>query len=263
MTLLIVDDEIITVKGILKGVDWVQLPFEDVSWALSAQEAKAVFEKQPVDMMLCDIEMKGDNGIELLEWVRGQGFDTECIFLTCHDEFKFAQQALRLQGMDYLLKPVPYDRLQKILSDGAVKIQEKKLDSTWKRYARDCVLKIKSNYQDDSDCAKNGAQIVRQVKAYINDHLSEEFGAEELARHVFVSTSWLYNVFRQEEHCTLNEYITDTRLFFAKELLKEPGMSVTKTAVSVGYSNYSYFTKVFKKKYGKTPSQYQHVCQKN
>lgn len=64
-------------------------------------------------------------------------------FLTCHDEFKFAQQALRLQGMDYLLKPVPYDRLQKILSDGAVKIQEKKLDSTWKRYARDCVLKIK------------------------------------------------------------------------------------------------------------------------
>lgn len=258
MILLIVDDEIITIKSILNGVHWEDLVFSEVLYALSAEEAREILQSRPVDIMLCDIEMKGDNGIELLEWVRAQRMQTECIFLTCHEEFAYAQKALQLEGMDYLLKPVPYDQLQKILAKAIVRIQEKNLDKTYHEFAETKLRQLRAEHgQADQADEKNSRAVVRQVKAYIDGHISEEFNTDFLAKQVYVSTAYLFYAFKKEEGRTLNDYITDTRLFYAKELLKDKDISVTRVAISVGYSNYSYFTKVFKKKYGMTPSQYQ------
>ncbi|HHV11663.1 MAG TPA: response regulator [Clostridiales bacterium] len=113
MNLLIVDDEIITVEGILKGVLWEELGFDHVYSCTSAEDAKAIFGKDTIDILLSDIEMPEESGIRLLEWVREKGYDTECIFLTCHDEFKYAQKALKLEGFDYLLKPIPFMNCRK------------------------------------------------------------------------------------------------------------------------------------------------------
>ena len=64
-----------------------------------------------VDIMLCDIEMPGENGIELLRWVRQEHMDVECIFLTCHANFSYAQDAVKLDCMDYVLIPVRYEEI--------------------------------------------------------------------------------------------------------------------------------------------------------
>ena len=120
MRLLIVDDEYFARQGIMDGVNWEVLEFEEVLQAGSYGEAVEVFEQQTarnkrIDILLCDIEMPDESGLELIEWVGGHSPETECIILSCHDEFDFARQAVRLKCLDYILKPVRYDFLTEVL----------------------------------------------------------------------------------------------------------------------------------------------------
>ena len=79
MKLLLVDDEIVTIKGILKGVKWERLPFEKVLTATGAQEARELLCSEQIEIMLCDIEMPGESGLKLLEWIREQNMKTETV----------------------------------------------------------------------------------------------------------------------------------------------------------------------------------------
>ncbi|HTG67832.1 MAG TPA: response regulator, partial [Candidatus Udaeobacter sp.] len=110
--LLIVDDEWFAVEGIKSGVDWGSLGFTDIYEAHNVDQAKARLAQTEVDVILCDIEMPGQNGIELAEWVRKQFPSIPIIFLTCHADFTYAQQAIHLGSFDYLLKPVDFDVLK-------------------------------------------------------------------------------------------------------------------------------------------------------
>lgn len=260
MNLLLVDDEIITIKGIRKGVNWEALPFTQIFSATSVQDAREIFSENTVDIMLCDIEMPGENGIQLLEWVRGHGYETECIFLTCHEEFDFARKALQLKGMDYLLKPLPYDELQEKLRQAADKVSEKYVEKKYKEYGKTRLEELKSTAPEEEK-KTSSKELVEEVKKYIGDHLSEDLSVELLARQVYLSADYLFRIFKKEEAATPGEYITRARMFYASEILKNPDISIGRAAMSVGYSNYCYFTRVFKKEYGVTPSEYQRKFQ--
>lgn len=256
MNLLLVDDEIITIKGILKGVNWDELPFKEIFHATYVGDAKNIFERNQVDIMICDIEMPGDNGIKLLEWVREKGYETECIFLTCHEEFNFAREALRLKGMDYLLKPLPYEELQEKLKEAAQKVSEKYVETQYKEYGKTRLKQMEQMAQEDEK-KTSPEKLVEEVKRYIAEHLEEELSAELLAKQVYMSTDYLFRVFKKITFMTLGEYITKERMFYAGEMLKDPEISIGRVAMSVGYSNYCYFTRIFKREYGVTPSKYQ------
>lgn len=116
MTVLIVDDQPSVVKGLFSGVNWEEIGVRQISKAYSAMEAKREFDRQPIDVMLCDIEMPGESGLSLLSWVRERGYSTKCIFLTSHAEFKYAKQAVALGGFDYILQPARYEEIQNALA---------------------------------------------------------------------------------------------------------------------------------------------------
>lgn len=112
--LLVVDDEKFTADTIAYGIEWSQAGFDGVYVAYCALDAIELCMKTGIDVMICDIEMPGHNGIELLEWIRERQQYTETVFLTGHANFNFAQRAVRLESFDYVLKPVDYDRLREI-----------------------------------------------------------------------------------------------------------------------------------------------------
>ena len=84
MTLMILDDQTNVVRGIMSGVDWEKLGFEKVIPTYHVAEARAIMEIQPVDVLLCDIEMPVENGLSFLHWIRSKNLQTECIFLTAY-----------------------------------------------------------------------------------------------------------------------------------------------------------------------------------
>lgn len=110
MKLLIVDDQSTVVQGLLHCTNWAAMGFTVVDTALNAVDAKASLLRQEAEVMLCDIEMPMESGLDLLDWLRQRGMTTRCIFLTAHAEFKYAQEALRLGGFDYIMQPAPYEQ---------------------------------------------------------------------------------------------------------------------------------------------------------
>lgn len=113
MTILIVDDQVSVVSGLFFGIHWKKIGIQKILKAYSANEAREIFRCQHVDIMLCDIEMPVEDGISLLSWVREQGYDTECIFLTAHADFIYAKEAIRLGSFDYILQPARYEDIEK------------------------------------------------------------------------------------------------------------------------------------------------------
>ncbi len=111
MTLLIVDDDKTTVDHLHLNIGWEQFGIGTVYRAYSAGQAKTCLRENPVDMVLCDIEMPGETGLNLLRWMRAQGMETPLIFLTHHAEFPYAQQAIQLGCADYVCKSASLDEI--------------------------------------------------------------------------------------------------------------------------------------------------------
>ncbi|MDY3918429.1 MAG: response regulator [Candidatus Limivivens sp.] len=116
MKLLIVDDCPGVVAGLLSGVHWNDLGIDEVYTAGNAEEAKECIKKYSIDIMLCDIEMPGENGIELLQWIKAGEYQAECIFLTSHAEFQYAQEALKLGAVDYVIQPASYAEVEQVIT---------------------------------------------------------------------------------------------------------------------------------------------------
>jgi len=131
MNILIVDDQISVVNGLMKGIDWDKLGIDKVLKAFNAFEAKALYNNMPIDILLTDIEMPGESGVSLVQWIREHNFETECIFLTSHNDFEYARDAIKMESFEYALQPCPYDEIQSILSRAIYKIKQKK---EWRKY---------------------------------------------------------------------------------------------------------------------------------
>jgi two-component system, response regulator YesN len=110
-TLLIVDDERFAAEGIRNCTEWRLIGVDRVLLAHHGLEAKQLFQSHQIDVMICDIEMPDESGLDLLEWVKTHYPHTESLFLTCHSEFTFVKRAIQLGSVDYLLKPADTEEL--------------------------------------------------------------------------------------------------------------------------------------------------------
>ena len=127
MNLLIVDDEISAIQAVLKGVNWDALDLFDIYTASNKEEAIDIISKKHVDILLSDIEMPMGTGLELLEWVNKNASGIRCIFITCHADFNFAQKAVKLGSLDYILKPLDFEALGQVLKKAIRLVREDKL----------------------------------------------------------------------------------------------------------------------------------------
>ena len=134
--LLIVDDELIAVEGLKSGVAWSEIGISRVFEAYSPDQAKEIFQRDKVDILLCDIEMPQGTGLELLGWVRQFYPETETIFLTCHADFKYAKQAIQLGSLDYLLKPIPYPELRECVEKAIRKLDQESRLNEFSQYGK-------------------------------------------------------------------------------------------------------------------------------
>lgn len=131
MKILVVDDQPDVVAGILDGVNWRALHVEKAYSALSAEEAKDLLLREKIDILLCDIEMPGESGLSLVAWLQKQGRETKCIFLTAHADFPYAQKALQLGAVDYLLQPASYENIEAAIWRAAEQLQEEGLSQVY------------------------------------------------------------------------------------------------------------------------------------
>jgi AraC family transcriptional regulator len=96
----------------------------------------------------------------------------------------------------------------------------------------------------------------KNIRAYIDEHLSEELSLEELARVVDISPNYLISLFRDSIGMTPHKYVLQQRIERARRLLARSGLSLLGIAQGCGFRDQSQFTTIFRRSFGVTPGQY-------
>lgn len=125
MNILIIDDQISVLKGIMSGVNFNSLGIDRVFTATNISDAKEIIKTNDINILLSDIEMPGENGLSLNKWVLEHYPIIVRILLTSHASIKYAQESIKLGCFDFIVQPAPYYEIEdsilravsKILSD--------------------------------------------------------------------------------------------------------------------------------------------------
>ena len=100
------------------------------------------------------------------------------------------------------------------------------------------------------------AQIAVKVQEYLSEHYPEKITLETLAASQSISISQLKRIFKEHTGSSVIPYLTNLRMKEAKRLIRESSMNFSQIAICVGYDNIYYFSSVFKKHTGMTPTEY-------
>lgn len=101
---LIVDDEKLVRKGIISIFPWEQYEIEIVGEAGNGELALEILQEQAIDLIFVDLTMPIMGGLELMKEIGERFPDTWMVVLTCHQDFSYIQEALRLGAIDYIIK---------------------------------------------------------------------------------------------------------------------------------------------------------------
>ncbi len=107
------------------------------------------------------------------------------------------------------------------------------------------------------DASKTESSVVYSIKNYISENYGDmDLSIMAISEHVHLSGSYVCTLFKSETGITLNQYITEYRLMRAKDLLSDPRNRIGEIAGRVGYSDSNYFSKIFRKSFGLSPSEF-------
>ncbi|MCM1121626.1 MAG: response regulator [Eubacterium sp.] len=232
--IFIVDDEMWIIIGLKKLIEKSGMPFVVVGEANNGVMALEAITRKKPDILFADIRMPGYNGLELMKQLKEKDIPIKVVFISGYPDFEYTQSAIRLGAFDYLLKPVEQDKLNEVL--------ERLLE---KDRGREEELEKPVNLS-----------MMQKILQEVKQNYAENITLTEMSKKYGISVSHLSGLLKEELQMSFSEYIATKRIQKAKELLTDEQLSVETIAGQVGYSDYFYFIKVFKKYTGISPSKY-------
>jgi signal transduction histidine kinase/DNA-binding response OmpR family regulator len=229
--ILVVDDE----PGILEmhaRVVESQSPGYHVLRARNGREALEKMRDEQPDLVLLDLMMPELDGFGVLEAMRGEEMTRNIPVIVLTGQVLTEEDMARLNR-------------------GAASVLGKGLFSAEETLAHiEAALahKVKLNIET--------RQAVRKAMAYVHTHFAEQISLAEIAAHVGLSEQHLIRCFRKEVGITPIDYLKRYRIRQAKTLLEAGEKSITEVALEVGFSDGSYFARVFRGEVGVSPSAY-------
>src|SRR6266542_1684496 len=121
-----VEDEIVTREGIRDNVDWKANGFEFCGEASDGEMALPLIRAAKPDVLITDVKMPFMDGLQLSKIVHERMPWVKIIILSGHDEFEYAQEAIKLGVTEYLLKPVTVKKLQTALQKLTVQLDKER-----------------------------------------------------------------------------------------------------------------------------------------
>ncbi|MGX6444478.1 response regulator transcription factor [Neobacillus sp. K501] len=247
--ILIVDDEPRTRQGLQRTLEsWNNSEFTILS-AENGEEVMKIMTEKKIHILLTDIRMPEITGLQLLKNIKEKGHSPVVIVISAYSEFEYAQEALRLGVVNYLLKPIGKKKLIEAVEE-AVKVLEKQVRVGLIEKVVDEKI-VDANTKMDST-----KDTIRKAISYIDKHLKEELTLKDVAAHVHLNSSYFSVLFKEQVKLNFSEYVTRRRIQRAKELVISTKLPINEIAEMAGYKTAKYFIKIFKEMEGMTPSAY-------
>lgn len=238
MKILIIDDEP-KIRNGLSNLLTRREGWEVAGAYENAADALKYLAVNQVDVMITDIKMPEISGLELIARIRERDKKTAIIILSGYSNFQFAQRAIELGVSRYLTKPTNPTNPRELIC--VLEETEKKLGG-------------KQEKEEDSGKIPN--LFVQKAADYIKLNYSEKISIKEIADQLYLSPNYLSELFKKHTGKTISEYLTEYRLEKACQLLDHAEYRVGDVSGMVGIHDGRYFSNMFKKKYGMTPTEY-------
>ena len=181
--------------------------------------------------------------------------DCAVILLTGFSEFEYAQQAIRNQVADYMLKPLRQKDILETVSRVACRLKQS-------RYQDEIVRQHEAEINDsnlEKQISRYFHGINAQVIEILNDmaqHFVEDITLNSIAEKYHFSISYLSRLIRRETGYCFSEWLNSIRILYAINLLEDTGVRIGDISQRVGFQDMRYFSQIFKKVVGCNPREY-------
>lgn len=230
---MIIEDETYLLRELIETVAWERYGFKIAGTASNAEDALLIYREHRPDLIVTDICLPGGDGLELIE----KCTPAAAIIITGHDLFNYARRALRLGAADFLLKPIEDDELYAALR----RVQVKLAGPAEPRKGQHGVSREKH---------------ATAAEDFIRRNYKKNISLSEAAKELGLSESYLSRTIKEFRKRTFVDILTAYRLDIAAELLRDQRLRIGEVAELCGFRDHAYFTRIFKKKFGISPSRY-------
>lgn len=232
---LLVDDEKKVLTSLERGVDWNKSGCYVAGKASNGTQAVQLVEELRPHIIFTDIRMPGLSGLDLIERIKNIDSNIQFVVISGYAEFSYAQRSLDLDVLGYCLKPFDDEEIDRLL-----------------RKASERLVKIKE--KEEIYETRNAS--LREILKYVEEHYQHDITIQSIAKKFFLNPNYLSQLFKKELNITFTDYMTNTRINAAKRLLYTTNLSIGEIADRIGYRDYFYFIRIFKKMTSQTPGQY-------
>lgn len=240
---LLVDDEPAALDMERRAIEKRTENFQVAGEAYNVADAILLYHEINPDVVLTDMKMPRQNGIELIQYIAGQEENKAvCIAVSGYADFEYVHDAFSYGAFDYLLKPV----------------EPKKLGELLKRVAQLLVSTSERRCERKLPKGKLGVkELVKKIDEYIRGNLAGDNSILSICGIFSISQPYLSKAFKNCCNCTYNEYLIGIKIEEAKNLLsRKEEFLIGEIAELLGFSDQFYFSKVFKNAVGCTPREY-------
>lgn len=200
----------------------------------SAEDALTAILADPPDLIISDICMESNSGLDLARICREKGVDALIVLVSGYDDFAYVQEAFRQNVFQYLLKPLDDEQVAQVM------------------------VRAKERLHAAAPKARPGNMDVveRTIQLIEQRYMDIDLRLDQLADEVHTNKNYLSELFRQRTGVTFTDYKNQVRVRHAKRLIREGREGMTQIALSVGFDSASYFSRIFKQYMGLTPQEY-------
>ena len=243
MVILIVEDEQRAREGLVKLLNSIPGEHKVVAQASNGQAALELLTELKPDVVFTDIKMPFVDGITLARTARGLNLPTEFVMISAYGDFELARQAISLDVVEYMLKPVTRDDLERTL------LRVKDRLSGKRGYTRMKTENLRDKYPD-------AHPIILRTLDVIQAGYAGKINQKNLAGSLGVSPEYFSYLFSKNIGQTFSVFLRNYRIEKAMELYRSEGCSKQDVPYMVGFSDAKYFAQVFRTVVGKSPAEY-------
>lgn len=232
----LVDDDEIILDELIRIVPWMDNGFEVKGSDTNSTDAAEKIRALKPDVVFLDLKMPGMDGIELMRMLKSEGCSSEFVMVSAYNDFDNVRSFFQQEGFDYILKPVIIEDIQIVLERLQNRLSSK-------------ITKGKDMNTDNP--------VFNEMVEYVRSHFAEKITLDMLSSKYSFSKNYICNMFSKYLNTSLTCYLTNLRMEYAMNMLRDKSRLIKDVAIESGYSDYYHFFKVFKQYYGVSPKEMQ------
>jgi len=248
---IIIDDEKWVIKSLISTIRDQQY-FEITDEFYDGLSGLNYIRLNKPELAFVDVRLPGIGGLELLQIAQEEKIPTLFIMISGYAEFAYAQKAMFHNAIGYCLKPFSKNELMDSMQKACSLITGRK---AWKgEEEKDCSTDPSDKFNPEHLTSSHKS--VQKMIDYTESHYQEDISVQDAANYCSLNSNYASQLFHQETGITFIGHLTNLRISHAKWLLMYTDQNIYLIAAQVGFSDYFYFAKVFKKMTGDTPTHF-------